>query len=267
MMRGALERLLPLYRNTDFAFSVAGAMAMLALGLILIALVRHWLVASDFARKLYELKGAGGFESRGDATGADPAERQFASRYSEIDAAMQTPGRFGDGIARAWKRYRRTLSFVDAPPVRATQPPSAYLLDAFRPPTWLGFAANLFIAFGLLATFLGLIAALTFATQGMMSAEAAVTQAALRDLLASAASKFITSVAGVGLSMLLRLAERLITISLRGHVERLSDTLEAGIRVDPDAHGAAMAATLGRLLALQQTGHAAHPTDADPVRS
>jgi hypothetical protein len=249
LIRTGLESLIPLFRNTDFAFSIAGAMVFAAALLVVLAIVRHAYTSAGLRAGVREISGFMVFDSGPKAGLAEPRERQFLERFAEIDRVFSRPGVGRSGLAEAWDRYRRTLILDQAPPIRATQSPSVFLFAAYSPPTWLGFAANLFIAFGLLATFLGLIAALTFATQGMTSSDAAATQLALRDLLASAASKFITSVAGVALSIILRLVERLLTVDLRQTIGALSRALEFGIRVDPNAHGAVLAAAMERLSA------------------
>jgi hypothetical protein len=134
--------------------------------------------------------------------------------------------------------------------VRSAQRPHGFVYDVLSAPTWLGFAANIFVAFGLLATFMGLVAALTFAGEGIASDDVSSMQSALRDLLAAAASKFVTSVAGVGLSLVLRLVERLLTVDLRRRADALAMALEAGIRVDPEAQSAALAEEVASLTAL-----------------
>lgn len=241
VVEGLIESVLPLYRSTEFAYEIAGAMALCAVLLVFGAVVRHAVMARALTGRTRAISGYISFAPSEAGKGANPREAQFIARFDEIDRAMKRSGVSGKSLGAAWDRFARTLIFDAAPPVQASQHPSTYIYGAAPPPTWLGFAAGLFVAVGLLATFLGLVAALTFATDGLTSNEPAVTQQALVDLLASAASKFITSVAGVGLSIVLRLAERLLTLDLRTRVENLSDALEAGIRVDPDAHSAALA--------------------------
>lgn len=253
-VEGLIGRVLPLYRSTDFAYEIAGAMTLAAVLLVIVAVVRHAVMASALASRKRAIAGYISFApSGGGKPVANPREAQFVARFDEIDHAMKRGGVSGKSLGTAWDRFARTLIFDGAPPVRASQHPSTYIYDAAPPPSWLGFAAGLFVAVGLLATFLGLVAALTFATDGLTSNEPAVTQKALVDLLASAASKFITSVAGVGLSIALRLAERLLTLDLRTRVEDLSDALEAGIRVDPDAHRAAVASLVSGAARLAES--------------
>lgn len=247
--RSIIEGVLPLYKNLDFAYLLAGLMVFTATLLIGIALAVHFLRAAALQNRTRRITGFVSFGSRGSgAGGADDREQQFASRFDEIDASLRSGGPMSGGLGHAWRRYSRTLAFVGAPPIRSSQRPNGFFYAATPPPTWLGFAANIFVAFGLLATFLGLVAALTFAAQGITSDDLNAMQRALRDLLSAAASKFVTSIAGVGLSIILRLVERILTMDPRGRLDRLSSAIELGVRVDNDAHSAAIADRISALV-------------------
>lgn len=254
--RGLVDWVLPLYRNTDFAYGVAATMALVAGVFAAIAILRHvaaLLALRDRRRQISSFISFGRTED-GSTTSADPQEIQFAHRFKEIDAAMQKRGLLTGGLALAWRRYRKTFTFAGAPPIRTTQRPNSFFYGAMPPPSWLGFTANMFVGFGLLATFLGLVAALTFAAEGMRDADSSAMLAALRDLLAAAASKFVTSIAGVGLSILLNVLERVVTASLRRNLDGLSTAVELGLRVDLDAHSAAVAERLNRLADTLEAG-------------
>lgn len=249
LVRGTIEWVVPQYKDLNFSYLIAAIMVIAAFAVIVIAVVTHILRRLALTRATGRLTNFITFGSRGTgAQGADDREQQFASRFTEIDADMRAGGLGGGALAHAWRRYRRTLAFVGAPPVRSTQRPNSFVYSAFPPPSWLGFLANLFVAFGLLATFLGLVAALTFASDGMRSGDTAAMQTSLRDLLSAAASKFVTSIAGVGLSIVLRLVERLLTVDLRNRLDRLSAAIELGVRVDNDAHTAALAARIEQMI-------------------
>ncbi|MDZ4761753.1 MAG: hypothetical protein SGJ21_11835 [Alphaproteobacteria bacterium] len=263
--RQIVEGLLPLYRDTNFAYGVAVSMFLLAALLGVIAVVRHVLIAAAIRNRQRQLTGFIAFETGGEDLGtSDPQEIQFARRFREIDSAMQQPGLTASALRDAWRRYRKTFSFVSVPPIRSTQRPNGFFYGAVPPPTWLGFAANMFIGFGLLATFLGLVAALTFAAEGMRGSDSGAMQDALRDLLAAASSKFVTSIAGVGLSILLNILERFLVVDLRRNLDALCGAIELGVRVDSDAHSAAVAERLGRLAAMLE---GAAPTAAIATRA
>lgn len=252
--RGLIDGLLPLYRDTNFAYAIATSMALLAAVLATVAILRHVATVTALRARRSQITSFIAFESGGGNPAVDAQESQFAHRFREIDAAMQKSGLFMSNLSVAWRRYRKTFTFVNAPPIRSTQRPNRFFYGAAPPPSWLGFSANMFVGFGLLATFLGLVAALTFASEGMRSADSGAMLDALRDLLGAAASKFVTSIAGVGLSILLNILERLLTIDLRRNLDSLSAAIELGVRVDSDAHSAAVAERIAHLAeAIDQT--------------
>lgn len=263
--RGLIQSVLPLYRDTNFAYAVASVMAAVAAVLLVLAVLRHLAVVQALLRRRIQITSFIAFKSGGAVSAADPQEDQFSNRFREIDAAMSKGGLFMSALARAWRRYRKTFTFVNAPPVRSTQRPNRFLYAAAPPPTWLGFSANLFVGFGLLATFLGLVAALTFASEGMESGDTNVMLKSIRDLLGAASSKFVTSIAGVGLSLALNLAERILSADLRRHLDDLSAAIELGVRVDADAHSAAVADRIAHLVdAIDNAAQTppARPTEA-----
>ncbi len=86
---------------------------------------------------------------------------------------------------------------------------------------------NLLVGLGLLFTFVGLVAALHFASRGVAAAEVAVAQASLRDLLAAATFKFATSIAGLAASILFTWRERSRLHQAQRELARFCDALEA----------------------------------------
>lgn len=235
--RTGIESILGLYRDTEFAYSVAAVMTLVTIALILVALVQHSLKVTRIRQMRHLVASQLIFDvNADDRNGPTAAEAAFANRFETIDAELSKPSRFAPGFDHAWRSYARLLVFRNAPPVRATRRPGEFLIPEMGAPTWLGFAASIMVSFGLLATFLGLIAALSFATAGMNTGDFAAMQQALRELLAAAASKFVTSVAGVGLSIALRIAERILVARLYSEVDMTSKAIEQGIRIDDMAH-------------------------------
>jgi hypothetical protein len=115
---------------------------------------------------------------------------------------------------------------------------------------------NYFVGLGLVLTFLGLIAGLWFATQGMRTADMAEARAALVQLLNSATFKFLTSVAGIAMSLMVSLTFRISVQSLRSRLDRLCDRIEeVAARAAPQAEappslngGAVLAERVGLLI-------------------
>ncbi len=112
-------------------------------------------------------------------------------------------------LVAGWLRYRGLLvedqSGKLATPVRAA--------DVFEPldepARSLEWWSNIVVAIGLVVTFLGIVAALTEATSTIGTTGSGNMEAALMGLLAIAATKFWTSIAGVSASIILRVAARL----------------------------------------------------------
>lgn len=86
---------------------------------------------------------------------------------------------------------------------------------------------NLLVGLGLLFTFVGLVAALHFASGGVRAADVAVAQAALGDLLAAATFKFATSIAGLGSSILFSWREKAQLHRAHARILRFCHALEA----------------------------------------
>lgn len=85
---------------------------------------------------------------------------------------------------------------------------------------------NLLVGCGLLFTFLGLVAALYFASRGVAAAEVQEAQAALRELLAAATFKFVTSIAGLGSSMAFSWREKALLHRVHQRLTHLCAALE-----------------------------------------
>jgi hypothetical protein len=251
--RAFIEGFLPAFRNTDFAYGVAGLMTLTAIFVAIVAVFRHLAAVAALQGRRRQIAGFIAFEKTNESDGgADAHETQFARRFRDIDGAMNRPGLMSGALAHSWRRYRKTFVIGAAPPIRSSQRPNSFFYGAVSPPTWLGFAATTFVGVGLLFTFLGLVAALTFAAEGMRNSDPSGMLEAMRDLLAAAASKFVTSIAGVGLSIILNVIERVLTANLRKNVDALSSAVELGIRVDTEAHSAALADRLGRIADLME---------------
>lgn len=234
--RSVADYILPLYLDTTFAYALASLMALVAALLIALAIIGNVVRVSQIKRRekimTAEIGGLSGGEPK---DGSSAQEREFRDDFERIDNFLVQPGFLAPGLALAWHQYRRTLSQSPSGVYQSPYRPRAFFLPAVRPGGGLDFAANIFVAFGLLATFVGLVAGLTFAAGGMESGNPGAMQAAITDLLAASASKFVTSIAGVGLSIVLRIAGRLLVARERSALNSFCNTLEAAIRIDPGA--------------------------------
>lgn len=162
---------------------------------------------------------------------AGPGARQaFLDQFAKIDTRFS--GTAGDGHASAalvlgWTNYRSLLvdsegeGFVTS--IRAAE--AFDRLD--EPARALEWWANILVAVGLVVTFLGIVAALSEATSAMRTGNGGgAMQSALMGLLAIAATKFWTSIAGVLASIILRVVARFRRQAI--------ETAEAGLFVALD---------------------------------
>lgn len=83
-----------------------------------------------------------------------------------------------------------------------------------------------FVGMGLMLTFIGLVAALYFASQAVASNDVQVAQTALGALLKAATFKFLTSIAGLASSLILSLAFRLGAQAVHRALIQVTDALD-----------------------------------------
>lgn len=234
--RSLSSLILPLYLDTTFAYGLATLMAIVAGGLILFALATNIIrVRQIRAREMAVAGEIAGLVGGSRPDGASASEVHFRDNFERLDNLLSTTPAFASGLALAWLQYRRTLSQTPTGIYQSPYRPRTFLLSALPSAGNLDFAANIFVAFGLLATFVGLVAGLTFAAVGMESGNPGAMQEAMTDLLSASASKFVTSIAGVGLSIVLRVAGRILYMRQQKAMLGLCDALEAAIRIDPGA--------------------------------
>lgn len=156
-------------------------------------------------------------------TGAD-----FKRHFRHIDAALST-SIFGT----AWTEYRECLK-EDGDRILYPRRPDEYLgLHAIEsasfPARFFSAVHGYFIGIGLLCTFIGLVAALKFSAAGVASSDIALAKQALNSLLSAASFKFMTSIAGLGCSLLLSVSARTTTYMIEGAARGLAADLERGM--------------------------------------
>jgi hypothetical protein len=166
-----------------------------------------------------------------------PVSRDLRSFAASLDALDVAPGseaaldHIGGVVdrnpflARAWTLYRATLERVGGERVAAPFSPGRYFdlralqFSGLRLRMFMGLP-NDFVGIGLVFTFLGLVAGLYFASQSMMSADLNAARDALVLLLHAATFKFLTSITGIGLSLILSWVQRVLIDGLQ---DALSD--------------------------------------------
>jgi hypothetical protein len=126
---------------------------------------------------------------------------------------------------------------------------------------------NYLVGIGLLFTFMGLVAALYFASAGVAASSIQDAQAALRELLAAATFKFVTSIAGLGASILYSSREKTQLYRLGQRLDALCTALEQRlVPVTPEYLGTVQLAEMrSQSTLLRRLGRHLHVTIPDTV--
>ena len=153
------------------------------------------------------------------------------SELDSVSAIMGQPGKQSFTLERAWAGFRSGLTLTPSGELRSGAPAWTTFNIVTSETGVLGWWSNLFVAIGLIFTFLGVVAALSEATQvlGSKGASTATMQAALSGLLTITATKFWTSIAGILASVILRVCERRWSSRIDERVEDLCEIIDARI--------------------------------------
>ena len=150
---------------------------------------------------------------------------EFRQNFAEIDARLAA-----SIFAGAWSEYRECLKETEDSVLYPRRPDEYLGLHAIAsrsfPARFFAAAHGYFIGIGLLLTFVGLVAALKFAAGGVASSDLAVAKEALNALLAAASFKFMTSIAGLGCSLVLSVASRSTSYLVESAAQGLAGDLE-----------------------------------------
>ncbi|ASY43904.1 hypothetical protein CJD35_05140 [Sphingobium xenophagum] len=164
----------------------------------------------------------------------DAAQRVFAERFYEIDAAMVAVDRGAAEIRLAWSQFRETILDETEVPMRATVRADGYFLHLGDDTRILAWWANIFVAIGLTFTFLGIVAALTTTVTALSAANGSANMTpALINLLTITSVKFWTSIAGVLASILLRVFDRRWHAASQRELECIVDAIDRGTLFSP----------------------------------
>jgi hypothetical protein len=190
------------------------SLTIVAAAFLLLLLLAGWgAVAWQRANRLRRLVRAAG------------GTADFARNFDAVDQAL---GR--SIVGAAWTEYRETLKREESRILYLRHPGDYFGLEtiggAAFPARFFAAAHGYFVGIGLLLTFIGLVAALKFSAAGVASSDLAVAKQALNALLAAASFKFMTSIAGLGCSLVLSVAARSVTYGVEGAVRGLATDLE-----------------------------------------
>lgn len=169
-----------------------------------------------------------------------PSEEEFGAGFEDFDQwARSNPL-----IAHIWSEFVETLIFPgpDEEPqvVRNTQPASEFFTtgNLFPKLNVRGYASvpNLLTGLGILGTFIGLVAGIWLASEGLASEDLGLMKQALAALLHGAALAFLTSIAGLSLSIIFNFSEKRLLHGLDELIDEWCKSLDGVLhRVTPES--------------------------------
>jgi hypothetical protein len=191
-------------------------------------------------------------------------------RFSSINQRLAS----NPVIGEAWRAFVRTLVPVPGQDgvLGTTRRPREDLNESILTSAGVNLrfytaVPNYLVGLGLLFTFAGLVAALYFASAGVAAASIQEAQDALRHLLAAATFKFMTSIAGLGASIVYSSREKTQLYRLGQRLDALCTALEQRlVPVTPEYLGTVQLAEMrNHSLLLRRLGRHLHVTIPDTV--
>ncbi|WP_281302042.1 MULTISPECIES: anti-phage ZorAB system protein ZorA [unclassified Iodidimonas] len=167
----------------------------------------------------------------GGTADVDEVRLKFARRFNDIDAQMMEADTFvARPLRRTWEEYRETIVDPSAEVLQNSARPEHFFISLGDRQRGLNWFANIFIAIGLLITFLGIIAALSTLD---FSGDTAAMQGKLNSLMKVAGAKFWASVGGILASIILRSFDYRFGKRINDGLSMLCDKLEHGMAYLP----------------------------------
>jgi hypothetical protein len=234
-------------------------------GLLIAGALAIWL---DFRRRLRPV--LAGLEDALRVVEEAPSAGALHDRFSSIDQRLDA----NPVIGQAWRAFVRTLVPVPGQDgvLGATRRPREDLNEGILTSAGVNLrfytaVPNYLVGLGLLFTFMGLVAALYFASAGVVAPSIQQAQDALRDLLAAATFKFVTSIAGLGASIVYSSREKTQLYRLGQGLDALCKALEQRlVPVTPEYLGTVQLAEMrSQSMLLRRLGRHLHVTIPDTV--
>lgn len=167
----------------------------------------------------------------GSKADVDEARLNFAKRFHDIDAQMMEASHpEAMPLRRTWEEYRETIVDPSADVLQNSARPEHFFVSLGDRHRGLNWFANIYIAVGLLITFLGIIAALSTLD---FSGGVDVMQERLNELMKVAGAKFWASVGGIVASIVLRSYDYRFGKRIDDGLSMLCDKLEHGMAYLP----------------------------------
>jgi hypothetical protein len=173
----------------------------LAMGILFLAF--FWWLRFSFAMQhvLKQLK-------NGQTLFKNSSSHDFAQRYSQLNEQLSQHPLLGS----SWQAFKQTLIITEQR-IYYTLRPAQYFNETTLVAPQINLrlyqsVPNILTGLGIWLTFIGLVAALWFASKGVAAPDIAQAQASLQDLLHATTFKFVTSIAGLFASLLFSWAEK-----------------------------------------------------------
>lgn len=211
----------------DFAFALAGLLGALGLGLMLAFTILHGLAIQ------FSLWQAGRVVSKFND------RPSFAKAY---EAKVYPHLVRHPLIGHAWREFDETL-------LKSEVETGGVIGNTLRPQAFIGYGLvrerlmglkminsipGYFVGVGLLLTFTGIVLALSKAsdatTASLINNDTPAMMTAMSDLLGVASFKFVTSIAGLGVSILLALAFKVLVVGIEASFVRFCERVETQLR-------------------------------------
>ena len=236
-MQEALTSVIALYSALLIPFGTPDFGPKLATALLVLALLVILVFLGVAVPQSFRLRAAlSAIKGRSKDNTETEKRITFQSNYDVIDAALLS----NQTTSAVWQEFRETLrgDQQHATILASTRPNNFFnprsLLVQYD---FVRTLPNYFVGLGLLGTFIGLIAALTFATQSLTRAvDPAEIKAALNQLLTTAAAKFYISAAGLVASLVLSLLIRLVLKHLHSRVHQINSALQERLLFTTEQH-------------------------------
>lgn len=234
-------------------------------GLLIAGALAIWL---DFRRRLRPV--LDGLEEALRVIEEAPSASALHDRFSSINQRLAS----NPVIGEAWRAFVGTLVPVPGQDgvLGATRRPREDLNESILTSAGINLrfytaVPNYLVGLGLLFTFAGLVAALYFASAGVAAPSIQEAQGALRHLLAAATFKFVTSIAGLGASIVYSSREKTQLYRLGHRFDALCTALEQRlVPVTPEYLGTVQLAEMrNQSLLLRRLGRHLHVTIPDTV--
>jgi hypothetical protein len=234
-------------------------------GLLIAGALTIWL---DFRRRLRPV--LDGLEDALRVIEEAPSASALHDRFSSINQRLAS----NPVIGEAWRAFVGTLVPVPGQDgvLGATRRPREDLNESILTSAGVNLrfytaVPNYLVGLGLLFTFAGLVAALYFASAGVAAASIQEAQGALRHLLAAATFKFVTSIAGLGASIVYSSREKTHLYRLGHRLDALCTALEQRlVPVTPEYLGTVQLAEMrNQSLLLRRLGRHLHVTIPDTI--